>query len=256
MCQGEDTEEPKQYATFSLAAKNYEGAYRNQVKYLQTATSDKLESRLADKKKGAMILSTYLKVADAPKPITYARRIENSPKGQKDTFTHDPSEIYEITRKLWDRVYDGDPKQQSVRVADFHSKYKHHITHQNTMAIPALTMEDVKRACQKRSRTAAGLYNFEPEDFSRFSYSAYAMLVLMFNTIEAGARWPNGNYLARSAYLSKGQNTTDDPMAYRALTILNVSYRRWATTWLATLRPWIATWDQTEICAGGIGKRR
>ena len=76
----------------------------------------------------------------------------------------------------------------------------------------------------------------------------------MFNTIEDGARWPKGNSKARTAFLSKMFGNNEDPMSYRSLTILSVPYRKWATARLETLKPWIQTWDTTEICAGGIGK--
>ena len=196
----------------------------------------------------------YLSTCEIPQPLTYAKRVITNSKGQKGTVTHDPGEIDEITRHLWDKVYDGNPKNQSARIAEFYEEYKGYIKHQSPMPIRPLTVDDVATACQKANRIAAGLDHFAPEDFSRFSQKAYAHLAVLYNTIEDGANWPKDSYLARAAFLSKSHDQTDDPLAYRALTILNVLYRKWATARLATLRAWVATWDQKEICAGGIGK--
>ena len=77
------------------------------------------------------------------------------------------------------------------------------------------------------------------------------MLALMFNTIEAGAKWPCDLKVARAAFMSKGAGKYDDPLNYRVLTILPVPYRRWATARLYTMRPWISKWDLPQICAGG-----
>ena len=80
------------------------------------------------------------------------------------------------------------------------------------------------------------------------------MLALMFNTIEAGAKWPKDLKVARAAFMSKGAGKYDDPLNHRVLTILPVPYRRWAIARLYTLKPWISNWDFPQVCAGGIGK--
>ena len=53
-----------------------------------------------------------------------------------------------------------------------------------------------------------------------------------------------------SHLLSKNNDKTVDALSYRVLLILPVLYRRWATTRLHDLRPWIRQWQLEGMYAG------
>ena len=81
------------------------------------------------------------------------------------------------------------------------------------------------------------------------SDTTYAWLALLLNVIEDGADWPSSLLHAKAAFLSKD----DDPLAYRILMLMPVLYRKWATTRLHDLRPWVSTWQVDGIYAGVEG---
>ena len=60
---------------------------------------------------------------------------------------------------------------------------------------------------------------------------------------------------AKASFISKHPEHTDDPLAYRVLLILPVLYRRWASTRLECLKPWIRQRQLDGMYAGveGVG---
>ena len=70
------------------------------------------------------------------------------------------------------------------------------------------------------------------------------------NQIEAGAGWPTSRTHGRLAFLEKDGGEADDSMAYRLLTLLTVSYRRWASIRLQSMAPWAQSWGMDELYAG------
>ena len=58
----------------------------------------------------------------------------------------------------------------------------------------------------------------------------------------------------RTVFLSKDPEKTDDPLAYRGLKITSAIYRKWASTRLRALAPWVAQWDHPALpVVGGKG---
>ena len=55
---------------------------------------------------------------------------------------------------------------------------------------------------------------------------------------------------ARAAYMEKHPDESLNPLAYRILLIMPVAYRKWATTRLRALMPWVDEWALEEIFAG------
>ena len=116
--------------------------------------------------------------------------------------------------------------------------------------IKPITGEELMATCTKAKVTVAGLDNWEPAELAMLSLKSFTLLATMFNLIEACRPWPDGMQHAKAAYLSKGPNRVDDPLAYRVLMILPSSYRRWATHRLKDLQPWTEKWAMNEIYAG------
>ena len=58
-----------------------------------------------------------------------------------------------------------------------------------------------------------------------------------------------GSNLARTAFLSKGDNDLD-PKGHRGLSILSVCYRLWGVATLQRLQGWVASWEDDAIFAG------
>ena len=103
---------------------------------------------------------------------------------------------------------------------------------------------------QAANNSAAGLDNFSPEDFKLLSDLTCDWLAYMLNAIEAGADWPDDLQSAKAAFLSKDPAKLDDPLEYRVLLILPVLYRRWASSRLKGLKPWMRKWQLETMFAG------
>ena len=75
------------------------------------------------------------------------------------------------------------------------------------------------------------------------------LLSELFAAIEGGAKAPGVLTLARTAFLSKGE---DDlcPIGYRGLAILSKVYRLYACIRLRHLAPWINGWEREDLFAG------
>ena len=139
--------------------------------------------------------------------------------------------------------------------AHFFDTYNSHIHHAPEHHIPDLAWDRFKHSCIHATRSAAGLDDWSPADFSLLSDSAYQWLAKLLNLIEHGAPWPSGTLHAKASFLPEAAANLADPMAYRILFILPTIYRRWASTRLHDLYPWVDTWSNSHMFAGipGLG---
>ena len=108
----------------------------------------------------------------------------------------------------------------------------------------------LKQACIAAISSVAGMDAFSPDDFKQLSDTTYAWLACLLQLVEQGEPWPQDVLRAKSAFQSKDQDKIDDPLEYRALLILPVLYRRWASTRLNDLKPWIKEWHKENMFAG------
>ena len=61
---------------------------------------------------------------EAAKPLMYVERREEGPNGQRPgTIATDPIEVDAIVRKAWNKVYDGDGKDQERQAIKYLAKY-------------------------------------------------------------------------------------------------------------------------------------
>ena len=68
--------------------------------------------------------------------------------------------------------------------------------------------------------------------------------------IELGDPWPTDLLHHRSSCLLKDPLKPQDPLAYRIFKIMPLLYRRWASTRLQQLGPWIKLWQLDSMYAG------
>ena len=112
---------------------------------------------------------------------------------------------------------------------------------------------DIKTTCKEAKLSAAGLDQWATQDFAILSDEAYDWLASMFNTIEAGAQWPEPTRHAKGVYLLKDPDGKGDPLNYRILLVTSVPYRRWAATRLRQCNDWIGEWATSDMFAGIAG---
>ena len=93
----------------------------------------------------------------------------------------------------------------------------------------------LKAICHAANSSAGGIDHFSPDDFPLLSDSTCAWLAEVLNAIEDGAKWPKDLTHGRAAFLATDANS-DNPLNYRAILILPVMYRRWATLRLQSLQ--------------------
>jgi hypothetical protein len=71
----------------------------------------------------------------------------------------------------------------------------------------------------------------------------------LLHSIERGAPWPAPVNIARTAFLSKGEDDLS-PLGSRGLSILSKFYRLYASIRLRHFAPWIANWQSEDLFAG------
>ena len=80
----------------------------------------------------------------------------------------------------------------------------------------------MQQVCTEARKSAGGLDNFSPEDFSFLSEEMFNWIAALRNTIAGGAAWPTDVCVGRAAFLFKDPADTENPLAYRVLLILPV----------------------------------
>ena len=113
-----------------------------------------------------------------------------------------------------------------------------------------ITTREVVEAYTEGQQNAGGMDNWLPAEMAMLTETYYACIATIYNMIEGGSSWPEGQTRARLAYLEKDQGNPEDPLSYRLLTLLTVFYRRWAAIRLRTLAPWTHAWGLGEMYAG------
>ena len=194
-------------------------------------TGNRLKKRkLHDKTQGARTLRAALNSKPA-KPLTALQRDTEGPQGQPiGSTTCDPKEVDAIARRAWKTIYDGNHTKTNQLIHNFFRKYNPHIYTQKQFQVNPITGTQLKETCAAAKKSAAGLDNFSPEDFTQLSNLTYEWLAFALNLIEDGEAWPDDILQAKATHLAKDAERTDDPIAYRVLMILPVLYRRWAST--------------------------
>ena len=91
-------------------------------------------------------------------------------------------------------------------------------------ANPELTAEDLKEACGKAGKSAAGPDGYEPGEMAMLSDGAYGKMAELLNLVEAGGEWPQCMQHGRVAYLEKepggaGMHLSSGPWSFYRLCI-------------------------------------
>ena len=80
--------------------------------------------------------------------------------------------------------------------------------------LPPITGEALREACAEGSDSAAGMDAWAPADFKLLSGTAYEELARFLKMIADGAEWPEDLLNARAAYMEKGDDDPNNPLAY------------------------------------------
>ena len=161
-----------------------------------------------------------------------------------------PHEVDEVAQRTWKTVYDGNYSDTNRLITAVTRRYAHQIYTDATFQLEPISGPALKTACCNAKHSAAGVDAFSPEDFTYLSDATFAWLADLLNDIEAGAPWPKDLLVGKAAFLSKNLAKTEDALSYRVLLILPVLYRRWASTRLNDLRPWVRRWQLEGMFAG------
>ena len=135
-----------------------------------------------------------------------------------------------ITR-VWKLVYDG--TQQNLRqLADsFFTKYCHLcVGEAQFLELPRITDNEFAYTCRHSNTIVAGMGSWDFKDLAFVLEKAVCHLADMLHRIEHGASWLEALLHARAAYSAKDLANPYDPLAYRALILTPIIYRRWAST--------------------------
>ncbi len=114
-----------------------------------------------------------------------------------------------------------------------------HIFQSPEFEIGDITGEAVKAQCQYDTKSAPGLDGWSAADLELLSDEAYQMIADLLNAIENGAEWPAAMLATRAVFLSKDENDTHNPLAYRILKITSGIYRKWGSLRMRQLQPWV-----------------
>ena len=99
-------------------------------------------------------------------------------------------------------------------------EYQQHVYRGEEQANPLLTATDMKEACSKAGKSAAGPDGYEPGEMALLSDWAYQEMADLLNLVEAGEEWPQGMQHGRVAYLEKEHGECDDALKFRPLVLL------------------------------------
>ena len=171
------------------------------------------------------------------------------------TICTDPAEVDANVKHTYSSIYAGNIiGSPSAHAAAFISKYFPFIFNGPVFNVPPLTGTHLQEECTQGSYSAGGMDGWSPEDFSLLSLMAFEWLAELLNAIEGGMSWPSDLQHGRASFLAKGEEPSCDPLKYRILLLLPCLYRKWASTRLKHLAPWVESWACEEMYAGVPGQ--
>ena len=199
--------------------------------------------RLGAPGKGATACFRLLRKPPTP-PLTFLR-------GDDGAIRSDPSEVDELARRAWEPVYRGTAALDSEVVQRFTDSYDHLAFRGPVAPLPPIDRRAFHRHVTHGGRSAGGLDNWTPGEWSLLSRRATAAMATLLESIERGASWPASTLTGRAAFAAKTeQPDPDDPLAFRILSVLSLLYRKWAGYRNRSLDAWARTWDHPAIYSG------
>ena len=126
-------------------------------------------------------------------------------------------------QRAWGNIYKGNVNDKAALAEHFIKKHAASIYTDVEFQLDPMTGPELKAECIHARKSAGGLDHFEPADFALLSDSAFTKLADLLNAIEDGADWPEDVSTARAAFLAKGADKLEDPLAYRELLIMSSS---------------------------------
>ena len=195
---------------------------------------------------------------DGGQPLTSIARTSIGLAGQPiGSVTLAPSEVYRITIDTWAAIHEGNQRDLQTDAGTFIEDLDNQrlLYKASEFLLDDLTGKDIMEGIDNAKKSAAGLDQWSPSEFSLLSLYACQQLAILRNTIESGAKWPDALRDARAAFLPKDMDDPTNPLADRVLLIMPTLYRRWASVRLKQLLPWTKQWGLEDMVAGveGVG---
>ena len=156
-------------------------------------------------------------------------------------------------RFAWKPIRDGNAEDHAQLVDNFFSKYGDYIYKAEEFNIGPIMLQDFKDECLGAKHTCASLEGWHNEEFALFSDYLLQLLVNFLNRAERMRQWPSSLTIAKAALMHKGDPAHAGPLDLRILLILPALYRRWASTRLRMVSPWVGRWRLREMYAGPPG---
>ena len=174
------------------------------------------------------------------------------PQGQRvGSLTTNADEMDGILIRAWKAVYNGTKQNLTELSGNFVTKYGNEMLWRSEeFELPRLTGKELAYTCRHSKKSAAGMDAWESKDFNYISDIAVCHLADMLHRIEHGARWPDALLHARAAYLAKDKDKPYEPLAYRVLMLTPIVCRRYASTRLRHIKPWVREWAMDCMFAG------
>ena len=165
-------------------------------------------------------------------------------------LTGNPTDMDELLRSKWGGVMEGNSDSHVHTLLTYLAKYRNLLFRSTATQLAPLTGKDLMDTCLQSSISAGGMDGWGTEEFRLMPLVFFEWAATVLNMIETGDPWPADLLHHRSSCLLKDPNTPYNPLSYRILKIMPVLYRRWASTRLRHLGPWIQTWQLDSMFAG------
>ena len=185
-------------------------------------------------------------------PLTFIKDTSN--KDGPPRYITERSQIDDVIIKAWTGIRKGNVEDHQALVTDFVNKYAEFIHNAEEFPMEDVTGEQLQRSCRKAKPTSASLDAWTTSEFKLLPLAAFDLMAVFLNRVEGEGRWPNNLTIAKAVFLYKDDPQNAGPLDLRVLQILPTIYRRWASTRLQQLKPWIETWAEPELFSGIPGQ--
>ena len=236
----------KQNFALEHAAARYSSLHQVQLQRLQP---DIIIKRKAAKQQMQKSIGSMCRAIKSSRAAPIVRMREGE--GHDAKIHSHPLEVDRIIRETMGTVYQGNihHTRRPHIIATFMKLYGQFFTQQQPFQVPPIRGQDLAEAINAMPDNAQGLDGVTKGDLLILSPHCLNYLAKLLEAIEHGAPWPGPVNLARTAFISKGEDDLS-PQGYRGLAILSKLYRMWAAIRLRHCDEWVATWRDPGLFAG------
>ena len=142
--------------------------------------------------------------------------------------------------------------QEQAQHADFFDSYGH-LLRRHDCELQEITPARLRRFVTKKRRGAAGGDGWTAPELDPLPEDAWQLLVEICRVAEETGRWPRAWTLGMVAALKK-DNSTQEEIKLRMLTIMPSVYRGWSSMRFQDLDEWSKRWLPDTLYGGRSGK--